>query len=424
MAVFSVSQVTSHIKRSLESDPLLDDLWVLGEVSNFQRAASGHTYFSLKDRQAVLRSVMFKGQPGSELLAEGTSISAHGRISFYEPRGSTDFLVDIALPEGLGELSLELERLKRKLESEGLFEASRKRPLPQFPKVVGVVTSPTSAVFQDILHIVERRYPLAEIVLAPTVVQGEQAAPNIVWALNLLDREATCDVIILARGGGSLEDLWAFNMESVARAIYAAKTPVISAVGHETDETIADYAADVRAPTPSAAAEIAVPDRVVLRQTLAGVVSALHRSFITRIERQRAEVARAQRQVESGQPDIQTWRRRIDDVGRVVGSAAGSLILQSRSGVDGVHQRLRGLDPKATLDRGFSIVELSDSGEVVSRTGQVAPGGSLKITVTDGAVPAVAAGTLRGTTNGEGRRKKSQEKKSQEAEKPSMARLL
>lgn len=424
MAVFSVSQVTSHIKRSLETDPLLDDLWVLGEVSNLQVAASGHTYFSLKDRQAVLRSVMFKGQPGSELLSEGTSVSAHGRVSFYEPRGSTDFLVDIALPEGLGELSLELERLKRKLEAEGLFEASRKRPLPQFPKVVGVVTSPTSAVFQDILHIVARRYPLAEIVLAPTVVQGEQAAPNIVWALDLLDREADCDVIILARGGGSLEDLWAFNMESVARAIYAAKTPVISAVGHETDETIADYVADVRAPTPSAAAEIAVPDRAVLRQVLAGAGGALLRGLLARIERQRAEVTRAQRQVESGLPDIQTWRRRIDDVGRVVVSTAGSLILQSRSGVDGVHQRLRGLDPKATLDRGFSIVELSHSGEVVSKTGQVAPGESLKITVTDGSVPAVAAGNLSGTSNGDRRRKKSQVKKSQEAEKLGMARLL
>ncbi len=419
MAVYSVSQVTSHIKRSLETDPWLDDLWVLGEVSNLQVAASGHTYFSLKDRQAVLRSVMFKGQPGSELLSEGASISAHGRISFYEPRGSTDFLVDIAMPQGMGELSLELERLRRQLEAEGLFEVTRKRPLPQFPQVVGVVTSPTSAVFQDILNVVSRRYPLAEIVLAPTVVQGEQAAPNIVSALNSLDRDGNCDVIILARGGGSLEDLWAFNMETVARAIYATKTPLISAIGHETDETIADYVADVRAPTPSAAAEIAVPDRVVLRQALAGVGEALHRRLLARIDRQRTEVSRAQQQVESGLPDIQTWRRRIDDVGRVAVSAAGRILLQGRSDVDGVHQMLRGLDPMATLDRGFSIVEISASGEVLSSTTQVAPGAPLKITVTDGAIPAVAAGHVNGNVKGQGGRKKGKETQDQ-----GMARLL
>jgi exodeoxyribonuclease VII large subunit len=423
VAVYSVSQVTSHIRRSLETDPWLDDLWVLGEVSNLQVAASGHSYFSLKDRQAVLRSVMFKGQPGSELLSEGASVSAHGRISFYEPRGSTDFLVDIAAPEGMGELALELERLKRKLEAEGLFEVSRKRQLPQFPKVVGVVTSPTGAVFQDILNVVSRRYPLVEIVLAPTVVQGERAAPNVVSALNSLDRDGKCDVIILARGGGSLEDLWAFNMETVARAIYGTKTPLISAIGHETDETIADYVADVRAPTPSAAAEIAVPDRAVLRQALVGVGGALHRSLLLRIDRHRAEVSRVQRQVESGLPDIQTWRRRIDDVGRVAVSAAGRLMQRSRSDVDGVHQMLRGLDPLATLDRGFSIVELSASGEVVSKTTQVAPGASLKITVTDGAISAVAADKVNGNVKGQGRRQ-SRPKKSQETQDQGMARLL
>jgi exodeoxyribonuclease VII large subunit len=423
MAVYSVSQVTSHIKRSLEIDPWLDDLWVLGEVSNLQVAASGHTYFSLKDRQAVLRSVMFKGQPGSDLLAAGSSISAHGRISFYEPRGSTDFLVDIAMPQGLGELSLELERLKRQLEAEGLFEVTRKRPLPPFPKVVGVITSPTSAVFQDILNIVSRRYPLIEIVLAPTVVQGEQAAPNIVSALDSLDRDGNCDVIILARGGGSLEDLWAFNMETVARAIYAAKTPVISAIGHETDETIADFVADVRAPTPSAAAELAVPDRLVLRQALAGVGDALHRSISVRIDRQRAEVGRVQWQLESGVPDIQTWRRRIDDIGRIAVSAAGRLTLQSRADVDGVHQMLRGLDPLATLNRGFSIVEIPASGEVVASTTQVAPGEPLKITVTDGAIAAVAAGNVNGNAKGQGRRQ-SRPKKSKETLNEGMSRLL
>ena len=217
MAVYTVSQVTSHIRRSLDTDPWLEDLWVQGEVSNFQVASSGHTYFSLKDRQAVLRAVMFRGQPGADLLSEGASVSAHGKVSFYEPRGSTDFIVDIAMPLGVGELALELERLKRKLEAEGLFELSRKRRLPQFPKVVGVVTSPAGAVLHDILNILEGRYPLVEVVLAATRVQGETAAAEIASAIEGLDREAGCDVIIVARGGGSLEDLWAFNMETVAR---------------------------------------------------------------------------------------------------------------------------------------------------------------------------------------------------------------
>ena len=321
-------------------------------------------------------------------------------------------------------MSLELERLKRRLEAEGLFEASRKRPLPQFPKVVGVVTSSTGAIFHDILNIVARRYPLVELVLAPTVVQGEQAAPNIVWALETLDREGTCDVIILARGGGSLEDLWAFNMEPVARAIYASKTPVISAVGHETDETIADYVAELRAPTPSSAAEIAVPDRAVLQQALAGAGAGLHRSVFAWIERQRGEVARARQQVQAGLPDIQTWRRRIDDMGRVVVSDAGNVILQNRLGVNGVCQRLRGLDPKATLDRGYSIVELSGSGDVVTRNGQVAAGETLNITVTDGAISAVAKGHLRGSGNKDRRGKKSRENDSQKVGEQRTARLL
>ena len=396
MAVYTVSQVTSHIKRSLETDPRLGDLWVVGEVSNLQVAASGHTYFSLKDRQAVLRAVMFKGQPGSELLTSGSSVSAHGRVSFYEPRGSTDFLVDIAMPEGAGELALELERLKRQLEAEGLFTASRKRSLPQFPKVVGVVTSPGGAVLHDIVRVISQRYPLVEVVVSPTLVQGEQAAANIVAALERLDRDGRCDVIIVARGGGSLEDLWAFNLETVARAIYAASTPVISAIGHETDETIADYVADVRAPTPSAAAAIAVPDGAALRRSLTGLSETMYRHLRDRIARRREETARVRRMLESGLPDIQTWRRRIDDVARVAVSGATRTAVEARLNVEGVQQRLRGLDPVAAMGRGFAIVELVASGEVVTSPKQAGPGAPLKITVKDGVMAAVTGGVSNG----------------------------
>ena len=390
MAVYTVSQVSAHIKESLESDPLLTDLWIVGEVSGLRASSAGHTYFSLKDRESLLRCVMFKGQQGAELLTEGDSISAHGRITFYTQRGTTDFMVDLAMPEGVGELALELERLKQKLAAEGLFEASRKRQLPRFPKKVGVVTSATGAVFHDIQNVLGRRYPLVELVLSPTVVQGPDAAPKIAAALELLDREGGCDVIIVGRGGGSLEDLWPFNEEVVARAIYACKTPVVSAVGHETDETIADYVADVRAPTPSAAAELVVPDAYVLRRDLTVAAAKFYRLAMDQNAGRRSQVAAVQRLMERGLPDTQDLRRRVDDVGRVVQSASSRLLLESKRQVDGLSQRLRALDPVATLGRGFSIVQLPDTWQVVSSVKQVSEGDALEITVTDGSLQAVA----------------------------------
>ena len=390
MAVYTVSQVSAHIKESLESDPLLMDLWVVGEVSGLRTSSAGHTYFNLKDRESLLRCVMFRGQQGAELLAEGDSISAHGRISFYTRGGTTDFMVDLAMPEGVGELALELERLKQKLAAEGLFETSRKRQLPRFPKKVGVVTSATGAVFHDIQNVLGRRYPLAELVLSPTVVQGPDAAPKISAALELLDREGGCDVIIVGRGGGSLEDLWPFNEEVVARAIYACKTPVVSAVGHETDETIADYVADVRAPTPSAAAELVVPDGYVLRRDLMVAAAKFYRLSMDQNAGRRSDVAAVQRLMERSLPDTQDLRRRVDDVGRLVQSASSRLLLESKRQVDGLSQRLRALDPLATLGRGFSIVQLPDTWQVVSSVKQVSEGDALEITVTDGSLQAVA----------------------------------
>ena len=390
MAVYTVSQVSAHIKESLESDPLLMDLWIVGELSGLRMSSAGHTYFDLKDRESLLRCVMFRGQHGAELLSEGDSISAHGKITFYTQRGTTDFMVDLAMPEGVGELALELERLKQRLAAEGLFESSRKRQLPKFPGKVGVVTSATGAVFHDIQNVIQRRYPLAELVLSPTIVQGPGAAPKIAAALELLDREGGCDVIIVGRGGGSMEDLWPFNEEVVARAIYACRTPVVSAVGHETDETIADYVADVRAPTPSAAAELAVPDAFVLRRNLDSVAALFYRVLMDQTARRRSEVTVVRRRMEVSLPDTQTLRRRVDDVERVVQSASSRLLLESKMRVDGLSQRLRALDPLATLGRGFSIVHLPDTGQVVSSTKQVSEGDALEITVTDGSVPAVA----------------------------------
>ena len=390
MAVYSVSQVTSHLRQALDSDPLLADLWVVGEVSNLRVSSSGHSYYTLRDDQGVLNCVMFRGQPGAELLANGTAVSAHGRITFYEPRGSTDFMVDLAMPQGVGELSLELERLRLRLEAEGLFEESRKRPLPAFPRVVGLVTSPAGAVFHDIENVIRRRYPLVHLLLSPTPVQGDGAAPMIAAALDRLDRDGRADVIIIARGGGSLEDLWPFNEEVVARAIYASKTPVISAVGHETDFTIADFVADLRAPTPSAAAELVVPGQDDLRRQLAELTGQSRRAVAYLLEGKKTGLAGLMRRLETGLPSFDIWRRRVDDLGRLVQSGVQARLQLAASSLDGLTQRMRALDPAATLARGFSVVQNLSSGQVVTGVSQATPGDPLSITVADGVIPATA----------------------------------
>ena len=421
MPTYTVSQVTSEIRELLESNPFLADLWIEGEVSNLSIASSGHAYFNLKDQHAVLQAVMFRNRRGIEVLANGTSVAAHGRVSFYEPRGTLNISVDVVAPQGLGELALELERLKQKLAAEGLFDPARKRPLPAFPQVIGVVTSPTGAVLHDIQNVLARRYPLAKLVLSPAMVQGERAKESIAEALQHLDEEGGCDVIIVARGGGSLEDLWAFNEEIVARAIYACRTPVVSGVGHETDETIADYVADVRAPTPSAAAELTTPDIRDLKSTTVHLAGMMGRALSIRLQQERAVVDRARRQLEAGLPDIGTLRRRIDDQSRIVGTAVAHLSGQRRLEVDGLYQRLRGLDPRATLSRGFAIVELVSSGQALTSVSQVKPGDALGITVPDGTVPAVAGFPAQAPADSDPARKK-RERKAKSA--PASATLL
>ena len=392
MAVYTVAQVTAHLRQKMEGDPLLADLWVVGEASNLRVSSAGHSYFTLKDEQSVLRCVMFKGQPGSELLTEGSALSAHGHITFYERGGTTDFMVDLAMPEGLGELHLELERLRLQLEEEGLFEDTRKRPLPKFPQVVGVVTSPAGAVFHDIQNVIQRRYPLVELVLSPTVVQGPKAAKNIVAALEALNRDGRADVIIVARGGGSLEDLWPFNEETVARAVHASRIPVVSAIGHETDFTIIDWVADVRAPTPSAAAELVVPDSWALRRELDDYQDRSGMAMAYLLQTNRAEVARMVRRLESGLPDGETWRRRVDDLSRIAGTAMSGRLALAKGQVESIRLQLGALDPMATLKRGFSVVQKAGSNQVVTATAQVAAGDGLTITVTDGVIPVTADG--------------------------------
>ena len=269
MSVYAVSQVVSYMNELLAYDDVLQDIWIEGEIPQVTISAAGHAYFTLLDGNNSLRCVMFRNARGMEHLQDGAAIIAHGRMSIYEARGDLQLVVDIAQPEGVGELQLKLEQLTHKLEQEGLFDPSRKRPIPEFPRRVGVITSETGAVWHDIQTVTARRYPLVELVLAPTLVQGDRAAAGIVEAFRAMNSEPGIDMVIVARGGGSMEDLWPFNEEAVARAVFSSQAPVISAVGHETDHTICDLVADLRAPTPSAAAELAVPDRAELALRIA-----------------------------------------------------------------------------------------------------------------------------------------------------------
>ena len=419
-SVYTVSQVTAYLRESLEGDPILSDLFVVGEVSNLRVSAAGHSYFTLKDGQAVLNCVMFKGQAGSELLANGAEVSTHGRISFYEPRGSTDYMVDLAMPEGVGELALELERLRVRLEAEGLFEESRKRPLPAFPQVIGVVTSPAGSVFHDIQNVLARRYPLVELLLSPSQVQGNSAAANLVSAIERLNQDGRADVIILARGGGSLEELWPFNEEAVARAIYASRIPVVSGVGHETDLTIADLVADLRAPTPSAAAELVVPDGGALRQELVEFIERSRRAMTHQQETRVRTVSDMARRLAAGLPDLATWRRRVDDLARGMQQKMSAGLNLTQLQVASLEQRLQALDPAATLQRGYSVVQLADTGEVVRSTKQVNQGDGLNITVADGQIPAVS-GAVSGSPAKPRRRVRE---RVGQADPPNMERLF
>jgi exodeoxyribonuclease VII large subunit len=386
------------VKEVLESDPLLADVLVEGEVSNLRVSSAGHSYFSLKDDQALLNCVMFRGQPGAELLAGGTAVLVHGRLQFYEPRGTTDFMVDLAMAAGVGELALELEQLTLRLEAEGLFDESRKRPLPSFPKVIGVVTSPSGAVFHDIQNVIQRRYPLVELLLAPSLVQGPKAAAEIVAAIEGLNRDGRADVIVLARGGGALEELWPFNEEIVARAIYASHIPTVSAIGHETDFTISDRVADLRAPTPSAAAEIVAPDQYVLRQQLDEVLAYLDRAWAYQVDSRRDDVARLSGKLEAILPDTGNWRRRVDDIARGAGITLTNRLKIIRMQVENREDRVRALDPVATLRRGYSVLQQRVTGQVVTNVDQVEDGDALSITVSDGLVEATVGNSVKPKT--------------------------
>ncbi|MDP7578193.1 MAG: exodeoxyribonuclease VII large subunit [SAR202 cluster bacterium] len=356
MPARSVSEVSQYLKNLVEQDPLLTDLWIFGEVSNLRTPASGHSYFTLRDKFASIRAVMFKNSIGSQFLVDGAAVVAHGRISLYEIRGDLQFVATIVQPEGTGEMEMQFQELKARLENEGLFDLSRKRPLPPFPSRIGVVTSPSGSVWHDIQTIVARRYPITELVLSPTTVQGKEAPNSIINSIDVLNNTGNIDVMIVARGGGSLEDLLPFNEESVARAIYAARMPVVSAVGHETDTTIADLVADHRASTPSTAAEMTVPDRYELLSSLLAYEQAIVSTLTSLIGKGVTAVDQLRKGLDRSRPNLDNLRIRLDELLEISSKELKHDLSEWKTRVIALTDRIETLSPQKTLLRGYAIV--------------------------------------------------------------------
>jgi exodeoxyribonuclease VII large subunit len=393
-SAWSVSELTGYIKELFEIDFRLQDIEVEGEISNFVRARSGHLYFTLKDEHAQLKCVMWRthAQRLRFRPQDGDALLAHGRISVYETGGVYQLYADFLEPAGRGDLAIAFERLKEQLAQEGLFDAEHKQPIPAMPGKIGIVTSADAAALRDILNVLNRRCPLVSVLIAPTLVQGDQAPPNIVRALRWLDGRDDIDTIIIARGGGSMEDLWAFNDERVARALFAARKPVISGVGHETDFTIADFVADLRAPTPSAAAEMAVPDLSDLPLTLAEYRSRLEGQMSSQVQQRRWQV---QAQIQalsllSPRASLDNNRQRLDGYLNRLDQSLHSRLEQANSRLAVLQAGLGAVSPLATLSRGYAIVRTKD-GRLVRSVQQVRAGDRVDIQVGDGEFEAAVA---------------------------------
>ncbi len=384
----SVTELTRRIKAALEEAPLLGRLWVRGEISNYKRHTSGHIYFSLKDEDGLIRAVMFRGRADRLRFVpqEGQAVLALGNVGVYEVSGQYQFYVDELEPSGKGALYQALEQMKAKLEAEGLFDQALKRPLPWLPRRVGVVTSPSGAVIQDIISVSRRRFPNCCLLLAPVAVQGDEAPGQVARAIADLNRVGRVEVIIIARGGGSLEELWAFNTEIVARAIRGSSAPVVSAVGHETDFTIADFVADWRAPTPSAAAERVWPERRELEGGLAACEMRLKQGLFgrLRLERSRLAALSASRVLTRPLERIQQWRQRLDDSLRRLEAGVGQRIAGRRAGFNLLIGRLEGLSPLSALARGYSFCTRASDGFLVKSWDQVWPGEAVKVKLARG----------------------------------------
>ena len=385
--IWSPIELNRHVRGLIESDYRMGDLWLAGEVTNLSQPASGHLYFTIRDAEAAVRCVMWKQDAASllRLPKDGEAIETHGKVSVYEASGQYQLYVDEVRYSGEGELYQQYLLLKERLEAEGLFSEQRKRPLPEWPRRIGIVTSPSGAALRDVLNVLRRRYPLVEAIVSPTPVQGEAAPDRIVEAMQALD-DTEPDVVLLVRGGGSVEDLWAFNDERVVRAVVASKAPVVTGIGHETDVLLSDFAADVRAPTPSAAAEIATPDLDELIIEVREMQMGLARAWADYQLRLRTavQVQRTALELVSPQARVDNARQRVDEyLHRATSAIRHEIALQSAA-VAGLIQTLQAVGPDTVLARGYAVVRNSADGSVVRSVNQVSAGDELQVRVSDG----------------------------------------
>jgi exodeoxyribonuclease VII large subunit len=385
--ILRVSDLNRRVRALLDNDAMLADVWVEGEVSQPSYPPSGHCFFTLKDASSQLRAVLFREELARALIRpeHGMQVICHGRLRAYEPQGVYQLYVESVTPAGAGDLHQQYEALRQKLAAEGLFADERKRPIPRWPRRIGVVTSPVGAVWRDIGNVMRRRWPLAELVLSPTIVQGPTAAGAIVRALHRLYAQRDLDLVILARGGGSLEDLWSFNDEKVVRAVVAAPVPLIVGVGHESDVTLADFAADLRAPTPSAAAEQAVPDATQLPAILGRLRDRASAALLGAVEAQRKALDGERRALATLAPDAATARQRAADLVDRGHRALSARLERDRLGLRAAHDALRALGPQATLERGYAVARLAD-GSIVRDPAQVTAGQPLDVVVARGTI--------------------------------------
>lgn len=386
--VLSVSQLNRYVKSRMDADENLFNVFLVGEISNFtDHYKTGHFYFSLKDEEAQIKAVMFRQNALKVKFRpeNGLRVIVRGRVSLYEAAGSYQVFVDDMQPDGVGALNLAFEQLKERLEREGLFDAAHKKPLPRFPERIGVITSETGAAVQDILNILGRRFPYAEVVLAPVLVQGEGAPAQLIDALQSFNAFKKVDVIILGRGGGSAEDLWAFNDEGLAYAVYRSQIPVISAVGHETDFTICDFVADLRAPTPSAAAELAVPDQIQLRAEIHTLLSRMQRTVTNNLREQRLRLEQSTQKSVLKNPNLyfDTKRMQLLAVSTQFDALEKTILHRARIRLQENAAKLQALSPLSVLARGYSVTTLAD-GTVVHSANQLSENTEITVQLTDG----------------------------------------
>lgn len=389
--ILSVSQINEYIRALISRDEILSMVIVRGEISNLTFHRTGHIYFTLKDEGSVIKSVMFRSSVGRVKLAlkEGMNVIVYGRISVYPASGQYQLYAEDIQPDGIGALYIAYEQIKEKLAAEGLFDQSRKKPIPKLPATVGIITSPTGAAIHDMINVISRRFPLTKILLYPALVQGDNAYKTLIEGLEFFNREKNADVIIIGRGGGSMEDLWAFNSVDLAYAVARSEIPVISAVGHESDFTICDFVADLRAPTPSAAAELAVPDSFTVKHFISDSARAMEKQLTNQIQQYRKNILAlsSSRVLTSKEALLDEYKMKLGIISDKLDSGIDAIINNKITRYQILTAKLGAISPLNTLSRGYAIVQ-NENGKTISRIGDVNENDIINISLADGAARA------------------------------------